>query len=210
MNTGLYYRAIGIFSDQAAVDAYPHWAGARPGAVIFEEVNEDGKIDGLDRVRIHKTDLPTHTGGVNVDLNYKGFYTSLFFQWATGTLRNDYYEFNGETGNHLERDTEGCSTADNPNASRPRPWNRYSEYSRNNQNTYLLQSSDYLRLKNFEFGYKLPASLCQKLWISNAQIFFTGLNLLTFTKVQDFDPEVTSATAYPLNKVYNLGISLTF
>lgn len=210
MNTGLYYRAIGIFSDQAAVDAYPHWAGARPGDVIFEDVNEDGKIDGLDRVRIHKTDLPTHTGGFNVDLNYKGFYTSLFFQWATGTLRNDYYEFNGETGNYLKRDTEGRWTPDNPNASKPRPWNRYSEYWRNNQNTYWLQSSDYLRLKNFEFGYNLPASLCQKLWIGNAQIFFTGLNLLTFTKVQDFDPEVTSATAYPLNKVYNLGISLTF
>lgn len=210
MNTDLYYRAIGIFADEEAVNNYPHWAGARPGDIIFEDVNGDGKIDGLDRVRIHKTDLPTHTGGFNVDLGYKGFYASVFFQWATGTLRNDYYEHNGETGNYLKRDTEGRWTPDNPNASKPRPWNRYSEYWRNNQNTYWLQSSDYLRLKNLEVGYNLPSSLTRKLWLSNAQIFFTGLNLLTFTKVEDFDPEVTSATGYPLNKVYNLGISLTF
>src|SRR5213079_2346184 len=39
MNTGLYYKAIGVFKDQAAVDAYQHWAGARPGDVIFEDVN---------------------------------------------------------------------------------------------------------------------------------------------------------------------------
>mgnify|MGYP001214904312 CR=1 FL=1 len=210
MNTALYYKAIGIFADQAAVDAYPHWAGAKPGDIIFEDVNQDGKIDGLDRVRIEKTDLPTHTGGFNVDLGFKGLYASMFFQWATGTLRNDYYEFNGETGNYLKRDAEGRWTPSNPNASKPRPWNRYSEYWRNNQNTYWLQNSDYLRLKNFEFGYNIPSSLCQKLWISNAQIYFTGQNLLTFTKVKDFDPEVTSATGYPLNKVYNLGISLTF
>ncbi len=210
MNTQLYYKAIGIFSDQQAVDAYPHWAGARPGDIIFEDVNGDEKIDGLDRVRIHKTDLPTHTGGFNVDLSYKGFYTSLFFQWATGTLRNDYYEHNGETGNYLKRDAEGRWTPENPDASKPRPWNRYSEYWRNNQNTYWLQSSDYMRLKNFEFGYNIPTDICQKLWLGSAQVYFTGLNLLTFTKVKDFDPEVTSATGYPLNKVYNLGISLTF
>lgn len=210
MNTGLYYKAIGVFADQAAVDAYPHWAGARPGDIRFEDVNGDGKIDGLDRVRMDKTDLPTHTGGFNIDLGYKGFYTSLFFQWATGTLRNDYYEHNGETGNYLQRDTEGRWTPENPNASKPRPWNRYSEYWRNNQNTYWLQSSDYLRLKNLEFGYNIPASICQKLALGSAQVFFTGMNLLTFTKVEDFDPEVTSATAYPLNKVYNLGVSLTF
>ncbi len=214
MNTQLYYRAIGIFATEADVNNTPHWAGARPGDVIFEDVNQDGKIDGLDRVRIHKTDLPTHTGGFNIDLSYKGFYTSLFLQWATGTLRNDYYEFNGETGNYLQRDTEGRWTPENPNAAKPRPWNRYSEYWRNNGtnngNTYWLQNSDYARLKNFEFGYSIPAAACKKLGMSNAQVYFTGLNLLTLTKVKDFDPEVTSATGYPLNKVYNLGVTLIF
>lgn len=211
MNSKLYYNAIGIFKDQAAVDAYPHWTGARPGDIIFEDVNEDGEINGLDQVMIYKTDLPTHTGGLNVDLSYKGFYTSLFFQWATGAVRNNYYEHQGETGNFLMQDVDGRWTPDNPDADKPRAWNRYSEYWRDNENnTYWLQNSDYLRLKSFDFGYNIPAAICKKMLMSSAQIYFSGLNLLTFTKVKDFDPETTSATAYPLNKVYNLGVTLTF
>lgn len=210
MNTDLYYKAIGIFRDEAAVEAYPHWANARPGDVIFEDVNKDGEINGLDRIRVYKTDLPTHTGGLNIDLGYKGFYTSLFFQWATGAVRNNYYEHQGETGNFLTHDVEGRWTPDNPDASKPRTWNRYSEYWRNNQNTYWLQNSDYVRLKTFDLGYNIPEAICKKILMSSAQIYFSGLNLLTFTKVKDFDPETTSATAYPLNKVYNLGVTLTF
>ena len=104
MNADLYYNAIGVFRDQAAVDAYPHWAGARPGDIMFEDVNNDGKIDGLDRVRQEKTDLPTLTGGLNIDLSYKGFYTSIFFQGAAGAIRNNYYEMQGEVGNYLIQD----------------------------------------------------------------------------------------------------------
>lgn len=210
MNANLYYNAIGIFKDQAAVDAYPHWKGARPGDVIFEDVNDDGVIDGLDRVRNEKTDLPTHTGGFNLDLRYKNFYTSIFFQWAIGAVRYDYYAMQGEVGNFLKRDVEGRWTENNPNASKPRIWNRYSEYWRDYANTYWLQNSDYLRLKNLEFGYNVPKNICSKVFLEEARLYFTGMNLLTFTKIEDFDPETTSPTAYPLNKVYNIGVTLTF
>ena len=58
MNAALNYVAIGIFKDQADIDSYPHWQG-KTGDVKFKDVNEDGVIDGLDRVRATKTTLPT-------------------------------------------------------------------------------------------------------------------------------------------------------
>lgn len=210
MNAELFYKATGIFKDQAAIDAYPHWAGARPGDIIFEDVNKDGKIDGLDRVRENKTTLPTLTGGVNVDLSYENFYMSVFFQGAAGAIRNRYYEMQGEAGNYLKSDVEGRWNTDNPNATQPRTWNRYNEYWRANSNTYWLEDSDYIRLKNLEIGYSLPKSFVESMRISKAQVFVSGQNLLTLTNVKDFDPETTSATAYPLNRVYNLGISIGF
>src|SRR5699024_4566083 len=73
IDSGLYYEAIGIFKDQVAVDAYPHWAGARPGDIIFKDVNGDNVIDGNDRVRNDKSRTPRFTGGLNVDLGYKDF-----------------------------------------------------------------------------------------------------------------------------------------
>ena len=210
MNTGLYYKAIGIFRDEAAVEAYPHWTGARPGDIIFEDVNGDGVIDGLDRVRIDKTSLPTHIGGFNTDLAYKGFSASIFFQWALGAIRNDYFEMQGQIGNYLARDAEGRWTPENPDADKPRTWNRYNEYWRSNQNTYWLQSTDYLRLKSVRLGYTLPKSVSARLYASDVQLYVSGLNLLTFTGIRDVDPESTSNTAYPANKVFNMGLSVSF
>ncbi|MET0636606.1 MAG: TonB-dependent receptor [Chitinophagaceae bacterium] len=210
MNTGLYYNAIGIFRDEQAVAAYPHWTGARAGDVRFEDVNKDGMINALDRIRVNKTDLPTQTGGVNIDLGYKGFFASVFFQWATGAMRNNYYELQGQAGNYLADDVEGRWTSSNMDASKPRIWNRYNEYWRNNQNTYWLQSTDYIRLKNVQLGYNLNATTCRRIGATAAQVYLSGLNLLTFTKVKNMDPETTSNSAYPLNKVVNLGITLNF
>ncbi len=210
MNASLYYNAIGTFRDADHLASYPHWGGARPGDVIFEDVNKDGVIDGLDRVRSEKTDLPTHVGGLNLGLDYKNFYMNLFFQWATGAVRYDYYEMQGEAGNYLKRDVEGRWTTDNIDAVKPRIWNRYFEYWRSNANTYWLHNANYLRLKNLEIGYNVPQSLTRKVYLQGATIYFTGTNFLTFTGIKDFDPETTSPTAYPLNKVYNIGVLLTF
>ena len=73
IDSELYYQAIGVFENQEALDDYPHWTGARPGDVIFKDVNNDGVIDANDRVRNDKNRFPTFTGGVNIDLAYKGF-----------------------------------------------------------------------------------------------------------------------------------------
>ncbi len=210
MNSSLYYRAIGVFKDDEAVAAYPHWAGARPGDIIFEDVNKDEKIDGLDRVMQYKTDLPTFTGGMNLNLSYRNFYSAIFVQWATGAVVNRYYEMQGESGNFLAADTEGRWTADNINSSKPRTWNRYGEYWRDNENnTYWLQNTNYMRLKNFELGYSFPNAI-SKLGINGLRVYFNGINLLTLDKLTDFDPESNSVTAYPLNKTFNLGVNVTF
>lgn len=211
MNAELNYNAIGIFQNQAEIDSYPHWQGTRPGDVIFEDVNDDGVIDGLDRVRATKTDLPTFVGGFNFDMSWKNFYTSLFFQWATGAERYRYYEMQGEAGNFLAQDAEGRWTEDNQSATKSRTWNRYFGYWREQRNTYWLESADYLRLKSIEFGYNLNSfGFIKKMGVEDIRIYFSGFNLLTFDKMKDFDPESSSSTSYPLNKVYNIGMSLTF
>ena len=211
MNAELYYKAIGIFKDEEDLNNYPHWQGARPGDIIFEDINKDGKIDGLDRYREPKTDLPVFSGGFNFDLTWKNIYSSVFLQWATGAVRSNYYEMQGEAGNFLAEDAQGRWTEQNPGASKPRTWNRYYGYWREQSNTYWLRSTDYMRLKNIEVGYNV-ASLpsVKNLGIEGLRVFLSGLNLLTFDKLKDFDPESTESTSYPLNKVYNIGVSLTF
>ncbi|MEX6689630.1 TonB-dependent receptor [Danxiaibacter flavus] len=221
MNAQLYYQAIGVFRDQKAVDNYPHWAGARPGDLIFEDVNKDGKIDGLDQKRDYKTDIPTVTGGFSFDLGYKNFYLSGLIQGAAGAERS-YRTFSGEAGNFLVHDIEGRWTEDNIDAKKPRTWNRSKEYWMTDgapNNTYWVRSSDYLRLKSVELGYNFSSSLIKKWGLTGLRIYVSGANLITITKMQDFDPESpnqddrsiwVNSQVYPLMKVLNAGLSVNF
>ncbi len=223
MNARLYYQTIGVFTDQAAVDKYPHWNGARPGDIIFKDVNEDGKIDGLDRVRSNKTTIPTFTGGLTIDLQYKDFYATLFFQGAAGAERS-YRTFSGGpgVGNFMYNLVKDRWTPENPSSENPRVWERGGAYWMTDgepNNTYFVRSSDYLRMKNFEIGYGLPSGLIQKAGLQSARVYVSALNFLTFTKMTDFDPESpddapgsiwVNSQVYPLNKTINVGLTVTF
>ena len=209
MNSELYYQSIGIFKDQDAVDAYPHWVGARPGDVIFEDVNKDDKITALDMVRDYRSNIPVLTTGLNVDLTYKNFYATVFVQGAFGKIRYHNVE-SGEAGNFYMEDAEGRWTETNTDASKPRTFNYTAEYWKSQLNTYWLRSADYMRLKNVEIGYNFPESLNSKLRIDGFRIYVGGLNLITWCPtLPSFDPESTYQD-YPLNKVINVGASLTF
>jgi hypothetical protein len=213
MNTGLYYESMGVFRDQAHVDATEaKWSDARPGDVIFKDVNNDGKIDGNDRVRIEKNDLPRFTGGMNLNLQFKGFDLAVLFQAATGAIRYLSTE-SGEIGNFTKDFYDNRWTPQNPNASQPRTFNRGDEYWRNQSNTHFLQNTDYLRLKNLQFGYNFPVGMTQKIGMQGLRVYVSGFNLLTFSPgVKDFDPESNSSngTNYPLQKVANGGLTVTF
>lgn len=210
MNSNLYYQAIGIYRDQAEIDSTPHWIGAIPGDVQFKDINGDGKIDGNDMVRDNRSDIPTFTGGFGASLGYKNFYATIFFQGATGAYRYKDATHSGAIGNFYLDDAEGRWTQSNPDASKPRTWNGSGAYWTQQPNTHWLQNNNYLRLKNVEVGYNFPKTLLNRMGISSATIYFSGLNMLTFDHLSDFDPETIIDNAYPPNKVYNLGLTLTF
>ncbi len=215
MNPGndLYYQAIGIFRDQAQVDATEaKWANARPGDIIFEDVNRDGKIDANDRVRNEKTTVPRFMGGVKTKLKYAGFDLEILFQGAAGAVQYVQTE-SGEIGNYLKSFYDERWTPENPNATGPRTFNRDNEYWRNNRNTHFLRKTDYLRLKNLQLGYSLPAGLIERMHIKGLRFYVSGLNLFTFSPdFKDFDPETNTnnGQGYPLQKVVNGGLTFTF
>jgi TonB-linked SusC/RagA family outer membrane protein len=212
MGSDLYYVADGIFRDQAAVDNYPHVDGARPGDVIFRDVNNDGVIDANDRVRYEKNDLPRWTGGLTLGATWKGFDLDVLFQGAAGAVRYTSTP-SGDFGNFLTRYYENRWTPENPNGTYPRPYNRDEEYWRNRGNTFWLENTDYIRLKNIVLGYNLPASLTNRVGAQGLRVYVSGFNLLTFSPyLKDFDPESnnTQGTNYPLQKVVNAGVSVQF
>lgn len=211
MNTNLYYNAIGIFQNWEEIENTPSWEGARPGDIIFEDVNADGIIDGRDRIRIDKNNIPKWTGGLNINAFYRNFDFSVLFQGAAGAVHYLNTE-SGEIGNFLAEFAENRWTEENRSTTHPRTWNRGDEYWSSNANTFFLRDTDYIRLKNLEVGFNLPTDLSNQWGFQRLRVYASGFNLFTWDKLKVMDPETASSSGqyYPQKRVFNLGVSLTF
>jgi len=211
IGSSLYYEAIGIFKDQEAVLAYPHWSGARPGDIIFKDVNLDDKINGLDKVMNEKNNMPRFIGGLSADVKYKGFDLTVLIQGATGAMVYIQSE-SGEIGNYYKEFADNRWTPENINSTYPRTFNRNDEYwmAVAQANTYFLRNMNYVRLKNFEFGYSLPVSLIKSLGIEGLRLYVNGNNLFTLAKQNLIDPELLGGRSYPLARIVSGGMKLTF
>ena len=211
-NTPLMYNAVGVFRDQAQVDATAaKWPGARPGDIIFEDVNNDGIINPDDRIRLENNTIPRFQGGITLDLQYKGFDFNLLLQGATGA-RSYIRTQSGDFGNFLQDFADDRWTTENPSSEKPRTFNREDEYWIGQANTYWYRNTNYLRLKNLQLGYNFPVSLVEKISMKNARIYVNAMNLFTWDSFKVFDPETDNqdGTVYPQKKTFNVGVNVTF
>jgi len=208
----LYYDAIGIFRDQDHVNNTPaRLPEARPGDIIFRDVNGDGVINDDDRIRFDQTEFPKWSYGFLAAAEWKDFDISALFQGAAGARQYVRTE-SGLIGNFPLAFVEDRWTENNPNAAWPRVYDRNREYWVNRENTFWWWKTDYVRLKTIELGYTLPQKLTKRASISSLRFFASGQNLLTFSAVDFFDPEVPGGSGqyYPQTKIYNIGVSVNF
>ena len=218
MNTELVYQYDGVFRDQADIDAtlenldYSAISGnLRPGDMKYKDYNGDDIIDDKDRVRMDENNIPLFQGGMNINASFRNFDLSILFQGAAGARQYVSAGESGNIGNYLLDIYENRWTVDNPSSEHPRIANRSDQYY-SGGNTYWYRNADYVRLKNLEIGYTLPATLTQKIGINNVRIYANGLNLFTIDKLKVYDPESNNSTGqyYPQARVINTGLSVTF
>src|SRR6266581_5388033 len=211
MSTGLFYKAIGVFKDQAAVDAYPHWAGARPGDIIFADVDANDTIDARDMIRVNKNGDPTFTGGLTLAAQVKSFDFRAFFHAAFDAVQYFRTE-SGDIGNFTAEYAANRWTPDNPDAPGPRTYNRTDEYWVANPNTYFLRDASFIRLKSVEVGYHVPARMAARMGVHDVRLYASGYNLFLWDKFRLLDPETRDSQGqyYPQQRVFNAGASVTF
>lgn len=211
MNTGLYYRVIGIFQDEQEIANTPSWPGAQPGDPIFEDITGDGQITADDRYRETRTNIPKWTGGIEITASYRNWDFTTFWQGAFDAVIYTQTE-SGEIGNFRSRFADNRWTPDNPSDTHPRTWNRSDEYWAANGNTFFLEKTDYVRLKNLVIAYTLPANLTHNLGLQRVQVNLSGFNLLTFTGLEDIDPEAAAGSGqyYPQRRTFRAGLNVQF
>ena len=135
----------------------------------------------------------------------------LLFQGAVGGQTYIWRERAGEAGNFYRDTYLNRWTEENWQVEHPRTYNRDTEYWVSNQNTYYLHNTDYLRLKNLEFGYTFNLPGVRNVGISNLRVFMNASNVFTIDNVKVQDPEANNTGKdYPQRRVFNWGASITF
>lgn len=202
---------------------YQPWGQLIPGDVVYKDLDRNGVIDDEDRTAMGNPRSPELMFGIPFGFQYKNFDFSVLLQGATkssillnGAAVFDFPQFEQDKIGrvkkmHLDRWTpETAATAKYPAL-------HYGTHdnNKNGNSSLFLYDASYLRLKNVEIGYNVSPKLLRKFHVQQARIYVQGLNLLTFDKLGDvdIDPETKSgdgASWYPIQKVFNFGIDITF
>ena len=208
-----------------------NWAA---GDVMYKDLNGDKKVnsgkstydDMGDLTKIGNS-LPRYRFGITLDANWKGFDFLIFMQ---GVGKRDFwdaspYSVGANTGmwqaaafkDHLDywRPATDTNLGPNTNAYYPRPL--FGQGSKNFQTSdRYLQNAAYMRIKNIQLGYTLPAAIASKIGANRVRFYFSAENLATFTKMNKiFDPEATGGDwgpgkLYPLQRTFSFGLNLNF
>lgn len=226
------YETNGIFQSENDIFSHIGSSGqilqpnAKPGDVIFVDVNKDGVINEDDRTFIGNP-TPEFTYGANVSFDYKGFDLSLFFQGAAGHqifngLQRRDLIFTNRTTAVLDRWTgEGTSDVE--------PRFTWIDTNGNNRVSDLyIENGDYLRLRNVQFGYTFSPEMMKKVGGQSLRFYVSGENILTLTNYTGTDPEIGAQgffdnngnfnafnvgidrAVYPQARTFRVGVSLTY
>ncbi len=209
-------------ADQLNASNYQKWGRIIPGDVVYKDINGDGQItDQEDRIAMGNPRIPEIQFGIPAGISYNGIDFSVLFQGATNNsvLLTDAAAWDfpmygqdiiGRVKKiHLNRWTPATAeTATYPAL-------HYGKYdnNKNNNSSLFLKDASYIRLKTIELGYTIPERTMKKIGLSSARLYVQGLNLFTWDKLKDYDvdPETSQGGDwYPIQRVYNIGIDVTF
>lgn len=223
------YIAEGLFVDEQEVANSPKQFGDyKAGDIKYRDVNGDFVIDDLDMVPIGYPTEPEIVYGFGASYGYKGWDVSLFFQglaresfWLDYAKVSPFVDAIGDDGygrnpighNQLARfiaDSYWSEGNRNTYATWPRLSSSPIE-NNNKPNTWFMRDGSFLRLKQVELGYTLPDHISKKIGMKSLRIYFSGNNLLCFSKFKLWDPEMAGdGLGYPVQRVFNIGLNINF
>lgn len=189
----------------------------RVGDFKYIDMNKDGVINDKDQVPIGNPSIPRINYGVSLNVNYKAFDFSIFFQGVGqySSMRSDqgvyeyikegtYYDYH-KTAWTLERYLNGEKIT-YPALSTHNTTNHVA-------NDFFIMNRSFTRLKNVELGYTLSGvSYLTRLGISKLRVYVSGQNLYVWDhqRLGGLDPENNSSIGYPVTKMMNFGANITF
>lgn len=193
------------------------------GDIVYADKNGDGSYgNSYDSHFTGKSSTPKYIYGFTADISWKGF--DLYMIWSGAAGMEYYWDGWGYNNNNVRNgfalskmsvdnryfynDLNPSDPKNNINGTALRL--RSSDPQDHAASTFWMYNGSYIKLKNLQIGYNLPAKLIQKALITKARIFASGENLFTITKFPGLDPEMGGNVNYPTMRQLSVGLNVTF
>ncbi|MFN8250286.1 MAG: TonB-dependent receptor [Ferruginibacter sp.] len=208
------YKTDGLFQTAADVTKWATQSGAQAGDIRYVDMNGDGKITAADQTKIGDP-FPDFTMGWNLNLEYKNFDLSAFTYASVG---NDIYRAYERNANYSNKDRSVLARWTGAGSTNDARYPRYSFTDANSNirvSDRYVEDGSFIKIKNIQLGYTLPATLTKKVFRS-LRVYAQVKNAYTFTKYTGFDPEIPGGIldtgidrgAYPQARTYAVGIDI--
>ena len=203
--------ALGFFGSQAEIDNSPlqEFGQVKVGDIKYQDINNENDVVSMDT----GTAFPSFNLGFNFGFEYKGFGMNASFQYGSDQIKNIMY-VDGVWGalsenRNLSREYyRNCYDVAGAKATYPR-LSTTNVANNTQQSTIWFRNVNWLKLRDCEVYYKLPASLLGRMKVSDAKIYVQGQNLLSLDNISTMDAENLN-TGYPVMKAVNMGLSIVF
>ena len=191
--------SLGFFQNQAEIESSP----------LNDGVINENDVVAMDWGQA----FPALNYGFNLGFEYKGFGMNAYFQGAALQTKNIMYVDGvwGALSDNRGLSSEyynNCFDILGADAIYPR-MSTTSVANNNRASTTWFRTVQWLKLRDCEVYYRIPASVLGRVKVSDAKLFVQGQNLLSFDNVPAMDAENLS-TGYPVMKAVNMGLSVIF
>lgn len=229
------YDNLGMFKNQADIDAYVQQYGIKemfeekpedfkPGMLYYRDVRgplqpdgtfaaPDGIIDDNDRVQLAKKESNHYGFGITLRAGYKGFNVDAviagsFGGWSEMDARKPMNQDISRIYQSVPAYWNDIYDPElNPDGKYPNP--HWEDVSLSPISNFWRVSSFRMRMRNFNINYTLPKKITEKLHVSNARIFFTGVNPINFYNPYDYMDSEGGWDVFPTLRTYSLGVNLS-
>lgn len=216
-----YSNGNGYFNSKEELDGYLKnttygFGEPRVGDFRYIDLNKDGVVNDKDQAPIGYSNIPRVIYGLSLTFEYKGFDLTTFFQ-GVGKYTSNYghqgvYEYIIR-GTYFDYHKTAWTPERYANGEKI-TYPALSTHSNTNHtaNDFFVMNRSFTRLKNLVLGYTLPAGSLKAVGVSKMRVYVSAQNYFTWDhlKMGHLDPENDSSLGYPVTKMANFGLNITF
>jgi len=181
------------------------------GFYSVEDVNQDGVYDQEDRVVTRFTGKEFY-GGLQNQINYKGFSLSFLFEFVKQTGYKIYTLPPGFMGNMPAGQAEVWQQPGDTAPVQQASQSIDAILANNNaiNSEFALTDASYVRLKSLSLGYEIPKKFIEPIGLKQFKLFMHAQNLFTLTDYIGLDPQMPGSISLPALQSVTGGFQLNF